>query len=323
MTISVIVPVYNTEAYLSNCIESILSQSFTDFEILLVDDGSKDRSGAICDEYAAKDSRVRVFHKENGGVSSARNLALEKAKGEWVCFVDSDDCLCFGGLQELYEGISDQVDLVMAGFVEATPPVDGIEFVPGERKMVAREKVMMSMFNNPDRVFEGYTWAKLFRRDLIVKENITFNPAIFIKEDTLFVVTYLCLSDKKVSVSDAQVYYYIKRFSSAMESLEESYNPKYHSSFEAVAQINHFVESTFPHDRQLLHLSHDEVMNRVYLIVAHMRKHAVEDKRVVSKLKKRAFQEVGILAYLNYQFRRNKRRAIRIVNKTFNTSFHV
>ena len=89
--ISVIVPVYNVEKYLHRCVDSILAQTFNDFELLLIDDGSKDKSGAICDEYAAKDSRVRVFHKENGGVSSARNLGLENAKGDWIIFIDSDD----------------------------------------------------------------------------------------------------------------------------------------------------------------------------------------------------------------------------------------
>ena len=90
-TISVIIPVYNTEMYLRRCIDSVLAQTYQDFELLLIDDGSKDSSGAICDEYAAKDARVRVFHKENGGVSSARNLGLDNARGEWVTFVDSDD----------------------------------------------------------------------------------------------------------------------------------------------------------------------------------------------------------------------------------------
>ena len=91
--ISVIVPVYKTEAYLHRCVDSILAQTFQDFEVLLIDDGSPDRSGEICDVYAQKDRRVRVFHKENGGVSSARNCGLDNAKGEWICFVDSDDFL--------------------------------------------------------------------------------------------------------------------------------------------------------------------------------------------------------------------------------------
>lgn len=89
--ISVIVPVYNTEKYLRRCIDSILAQTFTDFELLLVDDGSKDNSGTICDEYVEKDPRVRVFHKENGGVTAARNMGIEEAKGEWLAFVDADD----------------------------------------------------------------------------------------------------------------------------------------------------------------------------------------------------------------------------------------
>ena len=89
--ISVIVPVYKVEQYLHRCIDSILSQSFTDFELLLIDDGSPDNCGKICDEYTQKDSRVRVFHKPNGGVSSARNLGLDNAKGKWIAFIDSDD----------------------------------------------------------------------------------------------------------------------------------------------------------------------------------------------------------------------------------------
>lgn len=90
-TISIIVPVYNVEKYLEECVESVLSQTFTDYELLLIDDGSTDSSGIICDGYATQDSRIRVFHKSNGGVSSARNLGLDNALGEWVCFIDSDD----------------------------------------------------------------------------------------------------------------------------------------------------------------------------------------------------------------------------------------
>ena len=91
--VSIIVPVYKAEAYLHRCIDSIIVQTFTNWELLLVDDGSPDRSGVICDEYAGKDERIKVFHKENGGVSSARNLGIDKAVGEWLCFIDSDDTI--------------------------------------------------------------------------------------------------------------------------------------------------------------------------------------------------------------------------------------
>ena len=89
--ISVVVPVYNVEDVLHFCIDSILNQTYSDFELLLVDDGSTDKSGDICDQYARKDTRIRVFHKENGGVSSARNLGIDNANGEYICFIDSDD----------------------------------------------------------------------------------------------------------------------------------------------------------------------------------------------------------------------------------------
>ena len=112
--ISVIVPVYNTEQYLHRCIDSILAQTYTDFELLLIDDGSKDNSGKICNEYAAKDSRVRVFHKENGGVSSARNIGLDNAKGGWISFVDSDDWISTEYLENLFNAVDNTVDLVVA-----------------------------------------------------------------------------------------------------------------------------------------------------------------------------------------------------------------
>ena len=115
--ISVIVPVYNTEKYLHRCIDSILSQTFTDFELLLINDGSKDGSGAICDEYAAKDNRVRVFHKENCGVSSARNLGLDNVQGEWVLFVDSDDWMELTMLAKMYHAaIENNADCVYCDF---------------------------------------------------------------------------------------------------------------------------------------------------------------------------------------------------------------
>lgn len=97
--ISIIVPVYNVEEYLNQCVVSILGQTFTNFEVILIDDGSEDNSGHICEEFAKKDERVRVFHKVNGGVSSARNLGLRYAKGDWICFVDSDDLLPCSSLQ--------------------------------------------------------------------------------------------------------------------------------------------------------------------------------------------------------------------------------
>lgn len=122
--ISVIVPVYNVEQYLAECISSILSQTFTDFELLLVDDGSPDRCGEICDEYAGKDKRVRVFHQENAGLSCARNKGLEHASGTYIAFVDSDDYVTSTYLQELYASLpadKSQRGTVICGFDKLFP----------------------------------------------------------------------------------------------------------------------------------------------------------------------------------------------------------
>lgn len=117
--ISVIVPVYNVKEYLSRCVDSILAQTFSDFELLLIDDGSKDRSAQICDDYATRDTRIRVFHKENGGVSSARNLGLDNAHGEYVIFSDSDDYYCMDDcLEQLYNvALNNHLDIVRGEYI--------------------------------------------------------------------------------------------------------------------------------------------------------------------------------------------------------------
>ena len=115
--ISIIVPVYKVEKYLRHCVDSILAQTFTDFELLLIDDGSPDNSGAICDEYAEKDNRVRVFHKENGGVSSARNLGLDNARGTYIMFCDSDDYVADNWAEKLYEFMNyNEANLSICGY---------------------------------------------------------------------------------------------------------------------------------------------------------------------------------------------------------------
>ena len=115
--VSIIVPVYNTERFLNRCIDSVLAQTYSDWELLLVDDGSTDSSGSICDEYATQDSRIRVFHKENGGVSSARNLGLDYARGEWITFVDSDDYIAPDMIEKLYETQKrNNADITVCGY---------------------------------------------------------------------------------------------------------------------------------------------------------------------------------------------------------------
>ena len=173
--LSIIVPVFNTEQYIPRCIGSILSQSFTDFELLLIDDGSTDGSGDICDEYAEKDNRVHVFHKENGGVSSVRNLGLDEAKGEWACFVDSDDELLPNGLQIMVDGISEEVDLVMAGYETFDDNGALIYSVDTKvSKVITSIDAVKELFEPSDYWYQGYIWDSFLRRCLFQR-----GPALF------------------------------------------------------------------------------------------------------------------------------------------------
>ena len=167
--ISVIVPVYNTEKYLDRCIQSILAQTYTDFELLLIDDGSTDSSGAICDKYAEQDSRVRVFHKENGGVTSARRLGVGNSIGEFVTFVDSDDELHADALLVLTENIvADDIDIV-ASDLKYEDIITGDEYV--------RRTLTGKLYNR--------IWGNLYRRTLLTDYVMDIPRYINIGEDAI------------------------------------------------------------------------------------------------------------------------------------------
>lgn len=202
--ISVIVPVYNTEKYLHRCVDSILSQSFTNFELLLIDDGSSDKSSEICDKYAENDTRVRVFHKENGGVSSARNVGLDNANGEWVTFVDSDDYVYDNYLNNFDVYKNKDFDLINQG-LRIDKNFNGCgEFkfsFRGGRDEWLNEATQNGTF--------GYTVIKLFKLEIIRKNNIYFNTELRFQEDELFVLNYLSACKSVKSVSKIGYFYFV------------------------------------------------------------------------------------------------------------------
>ena len=202
--ISVIVPVYNAEKYLDRCIQSILTQTYTDFELLLINDGSTDSSGAICDRYAEQDSRVRVFHKENGGVSSARNMGLDNAKGEWIAFVDSDDWVLDSYLYNLVSH-SHNVDLVIS-YAEYL-------YSNGERKKEEYASRMVSneidvLFTENDLSWHTSPWAKLFNKKFC--DQLRFIEGMHIGEDLVFLYTYMLKSNKIYVSSDTDYIYSVE-----------------------------------------------------------------------------------------------------------------
>lgn len=210
--ISVVLPVYNGEDFISRSINSILNQTFTDFELLIIDDGSKDNSGRICDEYAKKDNRIRVFHKQNGGVSSARNMGLDNAKGEWLTFVDSDDWLKPDYLRNLYACVNEKVDLVISYF--ETVLSTGNNLTKEHCKGMVSDKNFSDLFSKYEMCNNTTVWAKLYNISLIKDKNIRFNERISMGEDTVFL--YNCLLHSSLIYMSDQVDYCYKDTSNSL-----------------------------------------------------------------------------------------------------------
>lgn len=205
--ISIIIPVYKVEKYLRECLDSILNQTYTDWEALLIDDGSPDNSGAICDEYAAKDSRFRVFHKTNGGVSSARNMGIVKAQGDYITFVDSDDKLlpntldvCMGVIEK------NDLDLLQFGFTRFYDCVYG-----GDSDQQYTVLTSQEFFNIKHNVCVG---GGVFSRNVLVDNNILFREGMKLAEDQLFVLHSIRHSSRLMKIED-RLYYYRDNVESA------------------------------------------------------------------------------------------------------------
>lgn len=223
--VSIIIPVYNSEQFIRRCVEGVLSQSYQDFELILVDDGSTDRSGCILDEYAAKDNRIIVIHKENGGISSARNAGLDAASGRFVYFIDSDDFIRPDLLEKALPGMEAGYDTVAFSF----------ETVPHRKHNKNREGILCrkekeiildtdikryAFITGPfrRRAIRWEVWNKIFRRDLIEKWNIRFadNRRVF-AEDMCFTYCYIAHISRIKVIPDV-LYAYQRHQGSVSES---------------------------------------------------------------------------------------------------------
>ncbi len=207
--ISVIVPVYNVARFLPACLDSLLGQSHRNLQIILVDDGSADGSGELCDGYGAQDDRVLVIHQENAGVSAARNAGLDRADGEFIAFLDSDDVLpgdAYETLLAAWDG-----DLVMGRVrlmdEDGTP---GEVSKPFGVESLTREEFLEDLFAECRYGYLGFVWDKLYCRSLIEEGKLRFDPAIRLNEDRLFVLQY-GLVCRKIAVTERIVYGYRQR----------------------------------------------------------------------------------------------------------------
>ncbi|MCK9155336.1 MAG: glycosyltransferase [Paludibacteraceae bacterium] len=214
--ISIVVPVYNVEAYLDRCVQSVEQQSYQNWELLLIDDGSSDRSAEICDNWNQKDSRIRVFHKRNGGVSSARNSGLDNAKGDYLMFVDADDWLSADALQQCETLVEkDKLDALLFGWNSASSNSDLNAINVKETEICDFEQFFDST------VISGNLWLCFFRRDIIEQNSLHFNEKMKYAEDQLFLYSYLTFCER-IKSSNLHLYYYYNRPGSAMNNMNYS-----------------------------------------------------------------------------------------------------
>lgn len=244
-TVSIIVPVYNAESSIARCVDSILSQQFTDFELLLVDDGSRDGSGAICDGYAAADSRVRVIHKENTGVSDTRNLGIAQARGTYLQFLDSDDWITPDATKLLVQTAeAHSCDLVISDFYRVVGERVSRKGDIDEDRTLTREEYAAHMMEQPADFYYGVLWNKLYRRDIVADHGLRMDPDISWCEDFLFNLEYIRHAERFYALQ-VPIYYYVKtKGSLASQSLSitktirmklmlfEYYNQFYKSVFD-------------------------------------------------------------------------------------------
>ena len=209
--VSIIVPVYNAEKYLKRCVDSILVQDYSNIELILMDDGSADASGTICDDYAKQDGRVRVVHKENTGVSDTRNRALDLAEGVYVQFLDSDDWIVPEATRLLVQTMEKyDCDMVISDFYRVAGERLAQKGDIEENRVLSRQEFAACMIENPADFYYGVLWNKLYKREIIEANRIRMDVSISWCEDFLFNLEYIRHASSFYALQ-VPIYYYVKR----------------------------------------------------------------------------------------------------------------
>ncbi|MCR5725514.1 MAG: glycosyltransferase [Treponema sp.] len=236
--ISIIVPVYKVEHYLRRCLDSIASQTFTDWECILIDDGSPDKSGVICDEYAGRDGRFRVIHQENKGVSAARNAGLDAARGEWIGFADSDDWCEKEYIEKFFsQAQKEKVQLVFCDWFEEN----------GAKTIIRKSPFVRSKTDLLWKVaigeIPGYLWHKFFLLQTINHFHIRFSSELSMWEDVLFVFNFCVHAENCVSINTPLYHYNLANASSLCHS-GMNYDDWFNQTNRCIAEIEKKLIST-------------------------------------------------------------------------------
>lgn len=307
--ISVIIPVYNTESYLSLCIQSVLDQTYTNFELFLIDDGSTDASGEICDQYAQKDSRIKVVHNTNQGVSHSRNLGLVLASGEYIAFCDADDQYKPNYLAELYDSaIQTNSDIIICNY--------SVYNLLGEKVICNRKSGLIEKGEVYQRIFidntiGGFVWNKLFKKDLL--DNLSFDENMQICEDTYFLCKALKKA-KKLYFVGTSLYLYRLHQTNTMNNIlnmfDEYGNLKYATAYEKL------IKEKIVEEPYIQYIRVNECVMAIGVKCDYLNSQVNIDRKIIHKLNK------IIIAYyrliITNKFYTTTQKLIYISNSIFN-----
>ena len=255
---SIIVPVYNAKKYLPRCIDSILAQSFTAFELLLIDDGSTDGGGSICDEYRKKDARVQVYHQKNHGISAARNEGMLVSSGKWLMFCDADDEVTQDWVETLLHYAKIYPDcLINCEFADISIKgemkkrhIDGFESVT--------ELPAWSYYHIWKAGFSAYVWMRIFNKDVLQSNGITFDESFLMPgEDVIFIADYLKAIDERMVYVPKCCYYWIDNDGN---SVSRRYNPNY---YDCLCRL-YWVRKELMNSKQIKDFAHNEFFRMLH-----------------------------------------------------------
>lgn len=276
--ISVIVPIYNVERYLTRCIESIINQTYKNIEIILIDDGSTDNSKYICQQYAKKDQRIQLISKKNEGVSSARNIGINLSRGKWIVFVDSDDWIDYKFCQKLYdEAIASNADIIMCGYNRIYEKKKEIINCKKDRITYNKNEYLIKILNVQNGY--GFCHMKLIKKECI--KNIRFDENIKVAEDALFNIK-LVHNINKVSILGQALYNYVFNCNSVVRKYDEDYPNNY---LRAMIQMKKYILKNFKENIEIQKSYYNYVAYHVLLIAVNYC-FALNNKKIKEQIRK-------------------------------------
>lgn len=299
--ISIIVPIYNVAHILPRCLDSIIHQTYSDFELLLINDGSTDQSGIICDDYAKKDNRIRTFHKQNTGVSATRNIGIQNAKGEWICFIDSDDVIEPNYLQTFITLLSKyNADLYTTSCKIIYKGQCSLYIL--EEKIFDQTNIYKAIIYLRQYGLFGVPWNKLFKTSIIKNYHLHFDETISSYEDEIFVLQYL-IHSKNICTSPEDTYiYYVNNTNSLSKKYIEI-----HTHFRIMDIIYNLGMQFSKEQEYICHLNSDytrhltESVYRLYGKNAHFTR---KQRMSIIKLIKENANERGVITLLSQNLKK-------------------